>query len=207
MKIGNIVSKEPLKVDDVYNLVTSIDECISGLPTLLVGLDYVREYDLDYMDRKLTDGRYWTFTRKESRKHHVIDLDSFKDFCFKTIIEKMDYIFVDPIQFTLSKMKKVLHKINTLDNPVTYNHEGVMLYIFSENLIFGVNLNLCNYIGISVDKVINKIKVKSSVFLDHEDVLIEYKEYMERLNNEVKYIPILYSIRHGNKNNIISNVY
>ena len=71
-----------------------------------------------------------------------------------------------------------------------------MLYVYGENLIFGIDLNLLKYIGINPVKVENKIKSISKVFLDDKEIFIEYKSNMERLGNSVKYIPYLYSIKH-----------
>ena len=34
------------------------------------------------------------------------------------------------------------------------------------------------------------------MFLEKEEILIEYKDIIDVLNNEVKYIPYLYSIEH-----------
>ena len=194
MKIGNIVSNEPIEVEEVFNLVDSVDDCIDGIPTLIIGLDYVRHFDLDFMERKLEDGSFWTFTKKESRKHHITDLDFFKDYCFQQSIKEINYIFVDPIQYSLTKMKKILSKINSLDNVITFIYDDRVAYVYSENLIFGIDLKLLNYIGIKDSKIKSRLKSISTVFLDQNEILIEYKNYMERLNNHAKYIPYLYSI-------------
>jgi hypothetical protein len=192
MKIGNIVSDSPIGVDKFFNVVDSLNDCIKGIPTLIIGLDYVRHLEPDFMDRRLEDGNFWTFTKEESRKHHIIDLDSFKDYCFNSAIDDISYIFIDPIQFPKNKIKKILSKINSLDNIVTFIYEDKMAYIFSENLIFGVDLKLAKYIGIKEEKIKSKLKSISTVFLDQDRILIEYKDNMERLDNQVKYIPFLY---------------
>ena len=69
-----------------------------------------------------------------------------------------------------------------------------MVYILSENIIFGLNLDVLNFLEINIDKLSNRLKVKSSVFLESQTILIEYVKDMEYLNNDIKYIPLLYSI-------------
>lgn len=192
MKIGNIVSKEPIKIDKVFNLVESIDDCIDSIPTITIGLDYVRHLEPDFMYRKINDNLFWTFTKTESRKHHILDLNSFKDYCFKELIAKTTYIFIDPIQYSRKKIKKILTKVYSLENIITFVYEDKMVYLFSENLIFGIDLNLAKYMGIKDEKIKSRLKSLSTVFLEQNEILIEYKNYMESLDNQVKYIPLLY---------------
>jgi hypothetical protein len=51
--------------------------------------------------------------------------------------------------------------------------------------------------GYNVDSFLKKIKNLSKVFLDNDEILIEYKNKLGMLEDEVKYVPLLYSI---NKN-------
>ena len=52
-------------------------------------------------------------------------------------------------------------------------------------------MELYEFVGGNLDKIKNKIKEKSLVFLSGNEVYIEYTNYMERLNHEAKYIPYL----------------
>lgn len=81
-----------------------------------------------------------------------------------------------------------------------------MIYIYGDNFIFGVDLKLMKYIGLNIDKIKTKIKDKSVVFLDNNEILIEYKNYIEELGLQVKYLPFLYYIR-NEQNNTISDFY
>jgi len=196
MKIGNIVSNTPLKVGEEFNLVNSLDEVIKGIPTLIVGYSIVKENfgdDLDFIEREV-NGIHWTFTKEEQKKYHIPDLNRFIDYCFYRCVEDVTYIFVDPIQYSRNKMKKIINKINSIKNPITYVTEKNMLYVFGENLIFGIDLKLINYIGIDDVKIKSRLKLTSKAFLQGNEILIEYKEYLERLKNQHKYIPLLYSI-------------
>ena len=81
-----------------------------------------------------------------------------------------------------------------------------MFYVYSDNLIFGIDLKLLKYIGLNCDKIKEKIKSISNVFLSDNEILIEYKKCVETLNNRVRYIPYLYFIRNG-KNNTSSVIH
>jgi hypothetical protein len=69
--------------------------------------------------------------------------------------------------------------------------------MYGDNLIFGIALNLTEFIGLDTNKVISKIKDKSKHFLTDNTIFIEYKNRVEILDNQVKYIPYLYSIENG----------
>jgi len=72
-----------------------------------------------------------------------------------------------------------------------------MLYIYHDKYIFGIDVKLLKFIDCDVNKIILKIKSKSYVFLDTPDIFIEYKKQVEILDNQIKYIPYLYSIKNG----------
>jgi hypothetical protein len=81
-----------------------------------------------------------------------------------------------------------------------------MLYIYGDKFLFGVDLKLMSYIGIKKDKIKHIIKSKSPVFLEENEILIEYKNYIEELGYQIKFLPYLYSIRNEH-NNTVSNFY
>ena len=67
--IGNIVTIDNIKVDENFNVVDSFDKIIEGIPTLVIGIDNATQSygDLNYIDRKINDLNYWTFSKKEKR--------------------------------------------------------------------------------------------------------------------------------------------
>jgi len=194
MLIANIVSTAKLNVSCDFNVVKSLDETVQGLPTLIVGWDYIKKKypDYDIINRKLSDNLYWTFKKTEKRELHEEDIYNFVEKSYKSLIENIEYIFVDPI---LLKKKSLIKLIKKLHNSklISYHHDD-MIYISTEKYIFGIDLQLIDFVGLSVDKLINKIKKKSNVFLSKNTIFIEYKNRVENLDNQVKYIPYLYSI-------------
>lgn len=198
MKVANIVSRDKINVSVDINVVQSMDEIIHGLPTLLVGWDFVKKNYPEYniIDRKLGPNLYWTFKKTEKREIHEEDIFFFTENAYKHLIHNVQYIFIDPILFKRSKIKKILRKIDGIDKLYAYTH-GNMIYLFGDNLIFGIDIKLIEYIGLNTNKMLNKIKQKCYIFLDKKDIFIEYKSRVEILNDEVKYIPLLYSIEHG----------
>jgi len=71
-----------------------------------------------------------------------------------------------------------------------------MAYILDRKIVFGVDLRQLEYMGRNKEKFYTTLKAWSNVFLEGEQILIEYKNDLSMFNDEVKYLPILYSIRH-----------
>ena len=195
MKIANIVSHNKVNVSEQFNVVESMDKIIHGLPTLIIGFDYVNKNypDFDIMERKLGDNLYWTVKRTEKRDKYEEDLSWFVSKVLLDLISEVNYVFVDPIQYHGKVLRKIVKKILTIPNKITYQ-DGQMYYIYGEKIIFGVDLKLLKYIGLDHIKIKDKILQNSSVFLGDSNILIEYKNTVEELDNKVRYIPYLFSI-------------
>lgn len=198
MFVGNIVIQNKLNIDKYFNVVESMDDIIHGLPTLIVGWDIIKtiEPDADFITRKLSDNTFWTFKKTERRDIFENDLYDFIHYSYNLLVTDVDYKFIDLIQLTELQLKITFKRIKKSTKSVGYIHEN-MLYIYSENVVYGLDLKLVNYLEYNLVETLNKIKSYCSVFLDNDEILIEYKDIIDMLNNEVKYVPFLYSIEHG----------
>ena len=201
MKVANIVSTSNINVSDDFNVIKSINDIIDGLPTLIVGYDYVvKNYpDFDVTDICLGKNLYWTVKRTEGRDKFEEDLVWFKTKVYQDLMGSINYVFIDPIQQQPKTLVKIIKKIFSIKNKVSYVHDD-MIYIYGDNLIFGLDLKLLNYMKINGIKIKNRIKAISTVFLEDNNIFIEYKKNVGRLGNQVRYIPYFYSIIHGENN-------
>lgn len=195
MKIANIVISSDLRVNSKFNVVDSFDKIIEGLPTLIVGLDNVRQIDPkpDFLDRKLSDNIFWTFSKKEKRVLFEEDLFYFTEAIYENIIKKTEYIFVDLILFNNEKVKEIFTIIQQMSKKVTLFNKD-MVYLYGDDKIFGFDLKQVSYMGMDRDRLLGKIKLLSDVFLDDEKILIEYNNDLEMFDYQIKYIPLLYTM-------------
>lgn len=198
MKVANIVTTSKINVSDEFNVVNSMNDIIHGLPTLIVGIDIViKNYpDFNILKICVEDNIYWTFKRTEKRDKFDEDLSWFIKKVYEDLMFDIDYVFVDLLQLRPKTIIKIVRKILSLKEAVTFVNKD-MVYIYGDRLIFGVDLSLLRYMKINIDKIILKIKSISSVFLDNDKILIEYKKNIESLDNKVRYVPYLYTIRNG----------
>ena len=194
--IGNIVTLDKIKVDDNFNVVNSFNEVIEGIPTLVVGTNSANDSygNLNYIDRKIDDLNYWTFSKKEKRGLFEEDLFYFIENSYKNLTNRLEYIFVDVILFDDEKIKKIFDKIESYKDNISFLTDK-MVYIYSDKYIFGIDLRQIEYIRGDIDKFIKKVKRFSKDFLSNNEILIEYKNNLGMLEDELKYIPVLYSMR------------
>jgi hypothetical protein len=199
MTIANIVSNDSINIGPEFNVVkSSSDISDNNLPILYVGYELSQHnlphIELNVLNKKVDNKTFWTFRRNEKRDVYSIDLENFIRFSYKNYMLNISYIDVDFIQYSNSKMDKVKKKLWSLNNVISYKSNNNVIYVYADNLIFGLDLNIAQYIGHSVQKIEEKIIKKSSTFLQGKEILIEYNNHLERLNYDVKYIPVLYSI-------------
>lgn len=207
MKIANIVTTQSTNVSKDFNVVGSMDEIIHGLPTLIVGFDYVNKHypDFDIMEREVEPNLYWIFKKTEKRDEFETGMYWFTKKVYSDLTQEISYIYVDFIQYSQKTLFKIVRKILNIENKISFIF-GDMVYIYGENIIFGVDLKLLRYMEFDIDKLKLKIQAKSSVFLGLSDILIEDKNTVEELGIQVRYIPYLYSIR-NEQNNTTSSIY
>ena len=198
MILGNIVSQTKINVSDDFNVVKSMDEIIHGLPTLIIGFDIALKHfpDLDVISRKAGENVFWTFKRTEKRDIFEEDIYNFTHLCYYLLVSNVVYYFIDPLTLPKKSIKKILRKIYSFNKPVIYQNND-MVYIYGEKYIFGIDLNLLEFIGLNKEKILLKISKINQVFLGENQIFIEYKKRIENLDNQVKFIPYLYSIDHG----------
>lgn len=199
MRIGNILSDTELKVDENFNVVNSFDDLIQGIPTLIVGIDNAKKVkeDLNYIDRNIDDDTFWTFKKSEKRMLFEEDLFYFIENSYRELSKNIKYKFVDVILNTEDNLKSIFKNISNHDNNITFIYHD-MIYVYSDDIIYGFDLRQVKFCGRDVDKFILKIKQWSKVLLQDEKILIEYKNNLDMFeDNSMKYVPLLYSIKHN----------
>ena len=193
MKIANIVSNTNITLPEHFNIVSSIEDIISDLPTLIVGYELTKKLfnDFDILEREIKANVYWTVKKTEDRDKYQNDIAWFQYKVYNNLIKDIKYVIVDPIQQNKKTIKKIINKIYSLNNIISYEKNN-MIYIYDDRLIFGIDLNLFEYMCINTKRIREKIKKISKFYLDNNETIIEYKEYIVYLDNNIKYIPVIY---------------
>lgn len=203
MFLANIISQDKELITNDFNLVNNQNEIIKGLPTLIIGYDYIKnnynKYDI--LDRRLDDNTFWTFRKVEKRELHDADIFNFSTYVYTSIASTVEYHYIDPFQISFKNAKKFLNILFT-GKSISYLFVDEkkyikILYILINNIIYGVDISLMNILEFKTDKLIDKLKTSENVFLAGDNIFIEYQKGIEFLDNQHKYVPLLYRLKNG----------
>jgi hypothetical protein len=74
-----------------------------------------------------------------------------------------------------------------------------MIYIYGDNIVFGVDIEILHYIGIDYNKVLTKLsKIPNCLFID-EKIFNIYKGMITKISDKVRLVPYLYDIENKNE--------
>ena len=204
MFIGNIVTETEF-LDKRYNVCKSYDEINTNLPTLIIGWKNVKdifgEENVSILRKNINENTFWTFDIQERKVDYEVDIDNFESVCLGILNDRINYVYVDLLHDNRKKVKKIIRKIYNLKNIISFKNDN-MFYIFDENLVFGVDLNIVEFLGLDKQKIINKINSMSSVTLDKNEIFNICSGYVQ--NNNTKLIPYIYRNGTEYKDNNIS---
>lgn len=208
MKIANIISQDNIDLPLEFNKIADIENKINNLPTLIVGWYNTKALypNQDILNRKINNNTFWMFKKTENRNKYESELIDFIEFSYKELVKDIQYFFIDPLHISLNHIKKILKLFNENNNIISFKYKD-MIYLYVNKVIFGIDLRLMKFLTFNIDKLVNKIKNKSTVFLDKTDIIIEYKGYIEKLNDEIKYIPYLYFLNNYEQNSTPSLIH
>lgn len=184
MKIANIIHEKELvnhvKSDYInyFNEPKSYDDLDKSLPTLYVGWSFMKScnpdnniiQNADILKKKIiTNELYWEFSFTESKASHVKGVNTFvslvPQFYFKP---KYTYTNLDPVFFQLKDINDLMD-VCPKKIDVSYNYKNEMVYILTDNKIWGINLLLYNFFKFDINNIINLLNERSEkIILDIE---------------------------------------
>tara|TARA_Y100000310_G_scaffold332077_1_gene406950 strand:- start:2419 stop:3021 length:603 start_codon:yes stop_codon:yes gene_type:complete len=197
MIVGNIITSSNIEEED-FKICRKLETIDESLPTIIVGWDKTKELfedEVSILHKQIEENLYWTFSEKERKIDYEIDILKFKEICYENFGEDIIYLYVDIIHGRLSTIKKILKKIYSLEESISYITDKNMLYIFGDNLIFGVDLNITNFMGIKNEKIIDRLATLPNSVLIENEIFNKCKEFIKKLDNRYRLVP--YIIKYG----------
>ena len=197
MLVGNIVISSKI-IEDNFKICKELDDVDSSLPTLIVGWNKVKELfgdKVSILHKQIDDDNYWTFSEKERKIDYENDVSQFKKLCYDSFGDEVIYVYIDILHNKLSIIKKILNKIYKLEESFSYVNNKNMLYIYGDDIIFGMDLNIIEFIGIEKDKILSRVNALPNSVLIENEIFNKCKEFMKKINNKDKLVP--YIIKYG----------
>jgi len=208
MKLANIIYEKELvnhiKVDYINYYKESIeyDKLDKRLPTLYVGWSFMKAsnpnnniiQNADILKKKIiTNELYWECSFEESKSSHVNGIENFinlvPQFYF---FSKYEYIIVDPIFSQIKNIQDLLNKIPEKAD-ILYNFKNEMIYLLSENKIFGVDINIYKFFQFNIDEIKDKLlqRTNASIIDLDGDKYIEYYKILPNFTHLKRFLVTL----------------
>ena len=102
-----------VKFDIKVNKCKSMDEIDKSLPTLIIGYKNAKKYIKDFNILKKSyhkQNLWWTFSKTERGVDFQDDIYKFSMEAIDNIIDKVEYQYVDYIDCSMEKAKKILER-------------------------------------------------------------------------------------------------
>lgn len=197
MYFGNIITNGEISIDG-FRVYSKDDVIDNDLPTLIIGWELAKDIyanSVSILHKKINTNTFWTFTPKERKVDFECDIENFKEHCYNTFGDNIPYVYLDILYGKKSVNKRIIKKILSLENPYVYISDNDIIYIFGDNIIFGVDLNVISYFEGKRNKILDKIKsIKNSVLIDSK-IFNNYRDLLYKIKNKNRLIP--YIVRYG----------
>lgn len=195
MCIGRIYTDnakfKAIKFVNVHN-----DEYVENknIPTLIIGKKKAENIfgkdKIKVLDKQISENLYWTYGKMEKRNEYERDLENFYKLIFKNISKRADYLFISVYNISFKQAKFL---INFLDKRINKNFFILKNHIYfqCQNKILGLSIEEIKYIGVSYNKLINRITKNpfNKIFYDDNFVTQKVKSYTK--DNKI-FVPLLY---------------
>lgn len=142
------------------------------------------------LNKQINDNLFWTYNKLEKRNEFEIDVENFFSKTFKNLVKTVKYVNVNIYTVTFSKVKEIYNILTSeVHKKITYISKN-MLYIYTNNIVYGLSLDEIKYMGINTSKIIDKIyKLKNNEIITSDSFIkSETKKYLKNYNYLIPYL-------------------
>lgn len=196
MRFAHIITNDRI-YPKLFVEVSTFNNCKinENEPTLLVGVDLVKkhfpDFKLKFLDRRVNDNVYWTFSKFEKRNVYEEDLESFYNMVYNRIQKDIRYFPVSLLSNGYNYYKRFLNYLSN-GSPKVALVLSKEIYIYNNRAILGVSVDELDYVGISKGRVLDKLRTFSNVrIVENLDILNGKDKYLE--NDYLKYLTFIFS--------------
>lgn len=191
--LANILTDKKFSDEGIYNVVSSKENLIEGIPTLVIGWGFTKTNypEANILNWEIDDMTYWTFGMREKNQRYQENIKNFKKLIFTKLIKlvKYEYINLLTIDKSIENLIAVLTYVNEF-NVYIYDN---MLYVMSKgtNKVYGYSLRDLEYIDGNKNEIISALHSNKSIKIidNKEDIPLDIKIY---LKNKQYIIPYLF---------------
>lgn len=199
MYIGRIITKEK-KVNKIEFVEQTDDETklSNDIPTLIIGKSLAEQMfgksKIKVLNKNIEENVSWTFSKTERRVEYDKDIYDFNNKLIAKILNSVKYHYIDIVNTPFSGIKGFIKLIKNEKRKVCY-FTRQHLYIYYDKWVFGISLDLLEYMGISKRSVYDKIKKCQSCEILHYDTFVS-GELRKHIQNKRFIVPYIWHLKH-----------
>ena len=172
---------------EVVNDISKIDDPTK--PFLVIGYNEAKSIfaDFDILKKQINDISFWTFSKTEKRNDHERDINKFYEYIINNIYNNIKYYYINILKIKYNKFKKLYNiLLYSKDKNYIYFSKNMIYIYYNKINILGISLDILNYLGISSEKVLNKLKMNKNNIIYTNDSFLNYK--IKNLIINMKYL-------------------
>jgi hypothetical protein len=184
-----VVGKKLDNIEGFVEQVHDISEADSTKPVLIVGWENAKQYEgYNILNRELSKGVFWTFSRAENRFEFEKDLKKFYKYIIDYILNNINYYYINIYKLKYNKLKELYNIFISKDRKYIYISRD-MMYTVLDGKILGVSFQQLEYCGIKREKVIDKIKKnkKDGIIYDTSKDIIKLGRFLDNKKYVIPY--------------------
>lgn len=187
--IGYIVTKN--KIENVLTCIKVVSSYRSiedkSKPILIIGLEEAKKHASSFsiLEKKIGENMFWTFGKREKRNDYEKDIEKFQDYVLKCTLNNIKYYYLNVLTIKRHKIKKLIEIVNNSDEK-TFYVDRKMIYMYYNNYVLGLSIDILEYLGIKKNKILSLIKKNEKNKIFFNDFNFNYK--IKKLIEDKKYI-------------------
>lgn len=187
--LGYIVTKN--KLENVLSCIRIVSSYRSiedkSKPILIIGLEEAKKHASSFsiLEKQLDKNLFWTFGKREKRTDYEKDIEKFQEYVLKCALQDIKYYYLNILTVKYDKIKKLLGIINNSDIK-TFYVDKKMIYMFYQNYVLGLSVDILEYLNIKRKKVLDLIRTNENNKIFYNDFQFTYK--IKKIIETKKYI-------------------
>lgn len=187
--LGYIITKN--KLSNIFPFIKivssyrSIDD--KSKPILIIGLEEAKKHASSFsiLEKQIGENMFWTFGKREKRTDYEKDIEKFQEFVLKRALNEVKYFYFNILTTKYEKIKKLIKIVRNSDVK-TFYIDKKMIYMFYNNYILGLSIDIIEYLGVKKRKVLDIIRKNENNRIFYNDFQFNYK--IKKIIETKKYI-------------------
>lgn len=153
--IANILTVGSFEDKELFNVVSSKDNLLPELPTLVIGWKFTKEQypNANIINWQIDDNTYWTYGRREKRNRFEESVKQFKKIAMTDLINSINYTYFNILTAEISERQELTEILKNEELNVYFNNDVLYINKPGTKKVIGFSLRDIDYHGKNRQKI------------------------------------------------------